>query len=206
MTDLEKKKLELEIQSLIKSNRRDRFKFFVDLIQGLSIIVGVIIAINEFVLKDRESENQKSKVTLEYVQKITDKEIVAAKDSLRLYKELCYAMPLEDKREDSLFENISNRFDKGTMNLSHYYNVVHEGIVAGYLDKDICNAFLAYDVRESIDILSELQSRHYGLNSKLITPDYKRFKGLIEFYIDCYKVKGDDLKRVPKYDLDKPIP
>jgi len=203
-TELEIRKLELEIHSLAKSDRRDRLKFVIDFIQGLSIIVGVIIAINEFVLKDRESENQKSKVTLEYIQKVSDKEIIAALDSLKYFRDISYEMPVDDSREDSLFQSISLRFDKATIRLSHYYNVLHEGIVSGYLDKNISNAFLAYDVRETIEVLSELQSRHGGLQTKRMTPNYKRFKGLIEFYIDCYRINGEKLKEVPKYDLDSP--
>lgn len=201
---LENQKLELEIQSLVKSDKRSRYKLIIDFIQGLSIIVGIIIAINEFVLKDRESENQVSKVTLEYVQKISDKEIIAAIDSLKKFRDISFAMSVDNNLEDSLFQSISLRFDKATMSLSHYYNVLQEGIVSGYFDKNICNAFLAYDVRETIYVLSELQARHGGLDTKKIIPDYKRFKGLIEFYIDCYQIKGEKLKEVPKYDRNLP--
>lgn len=106
MSELETKKLQLEIQALENTSRRDRIKFIVDLIQGMSIIVGIFIAINEFLLKDRESENQKSKVTLEYVQKIADVEIATAKDSLKYFRDLSFEMSIDNPREDSLFRSM----------------------------------------------------------------------------------------------------
>lgn len=133
--ELENRKLEIEIQYLVKSDKRNRLKLVIDFIKLLSIITLLMISINEFVLKDRESENQVSKVTLEYVQKISDKEIIEAIDSLKYFRDISFAIPVDDNRGDSLFQSISLRFDKATMSLSHYYNVLQQGIVSGYFDK-----------------------------------------------------------------------
>jgi hypothetical protein len=204
MEDLEKQKDQSETRALKVTKRRDTIRFIVEILQGLSIIAGVILAVNEFVLKDRESQNQRSKVTLEYVRKATDQEILAARDSLRYFRDVCYAMPVGDPKEDSLFEAVFPRFDKATMPLSHYYNVLNSGIVSGYFDRQICNTFLAADLNEIIDLLSELQSRHDGFGRKGITPDYKRFKGLILFFIQSNNIQERDLENVPQYDLNKP--
>jgi len=54
MNALEVKKLELEIQALEKTSSRNRTKFIIEVIQGLSIIIAIIIAVYEFILKDRD--------------------------------------------------------------------------------------------------------------------------------------------------------
>ena len=209
MTELEQKKLELEIDALEKNKANNKTKFWIEIIQGLSIIIGVFIAFNEFVLKDRESENQKSKVTLEYIQKAADIDINAAKDSLKFYRDFAFSIPVKDSadfRQDSIYNNITIRFEKSTIRLCHYYNVLYEGINSDYFDKKICMAFLSSDVRDLIDILSEFQSRvgAPGEKSYHNYPNYKSFRGMIEFYILCYPDKTKKYENYPQYDIDLP--
>lgn len=209
MAELEKEKLELEINALQKGKARDKIKFWLDFIQGLSIIVGIFIAFNEFVLKDRESETQKSKVTLEYIQKAADKDIIAAKDSLKFYRDFCFQMPVKDSdnlQQDSIFNDITKRFEKSTIRLCHYYNILNEGIKSDYFNRKTCIAFLSSDVDDLTDILSEFQSRvgQPGEKSYHDYPNYKNFKGMIEFYILCFPDKAKKYKSFPQYDIDLP--
>lgn len=199
MSELEIRKLDLEIQALETASRRGFIIYLINLVQGVSIIVGILIAINEFILKDREAVNQKSKITIEYIQKVEDREIILSKEALQSFRDSCYAVPVGNPREEILFRIITAKFDKATMNLAHFYNVLNDGIKSGFFDKKISQAFLAADVKETIHLLDELQSRHYGINTKLSVPNYIKFKGMIEFYISCYNITGNNLKRVPRY-------
>jgi hypothetical protein len=58
--ELEIEKLSLEIHEQKRTMKFGYAKLFIDAIQGLSIVVGIIFAINEFILNDREGRNQKS--------------------------------------------------------------------------------------------------------------------------------------------------
>jgi hypothetical protein len=202
--ELEKEKLRLEIDQLRKSIKLGAIAKWTSIIQALSVIIGIAFALNEFVFKDREATNNRTKATLDFLSKISDKDFRRAEDSLILYHDLAYAMPKDDKREDSLFSNLADRLPKGTFELCNFYNILENGIQQGYFDQVLCASYLSYDVASNIDVLGELQSRHNGLSSKKTVPDYKSFKGLISFYIRINNITPGKLKNVPKYDLDKP--
>lgn len=202
----EGQKLDLEIDALKKEKRRSWITFVMQMTQGFVVILGIFFAYKEFVLKDRESINLKTKLTLEYVQKIGDSAVVMASNMLQVYRDSAYGLPVTDgdSTEIAFFSNLADRFPQKTFALAHFYNTLESGISSGYFDKEICFAFLSNDVSNSVSILSELQSRHYGLESKIPKPDYRRFKGMIDFYIACNKGNAIDPKSVPQYDINKP--
>lgn len=207
-TELETEKLSLEINGLKTEQKYHLLQLVFSIIQSLSIIAGLLFALNEFVFKDREQQNNKVKTTLEYIDKTSDSAFIRAKDSLRYFRELAFAIPLGATNEDSMFNAVSERFEKATFPLSHYYNILENGIEKRYFDKELAFAFLGNEVYESIDLLGELQSRQGGLQTKVTyaTPNYKGFKGMIAFWL---KTRPDiDTKRYagPQYDLDKPYP
>jgi len=210
--DLEKEKLQLEIDQLAKTIRVGTVQKWISIIQAFSVVIGIFFALNEFVFKDRKAANNKTKATLDFLKRISDSSFRNSEDSLLLYHDLVFVLPISTNRTDSLrrdsvFSSVANRFSKGTFDLCNFYNILENGIEQGYFDQKLSAAYLSYDVNKNIDILEELQATHNGIGNKtaMPIPDYKQFKGLIDFYLRVSDVPIAARKYLPQYDLGKPF-
>ncbi|HEY4322663.1 MAG TPA: hypothetical protein VGN20_01725 [Mucilaginibacter sp.] len=204
--ELEREKLQLEVDQLQKSNRLNWLEKWATIIQASSVIIGIAFALNEFVFKDREATNNRTKYTLDFLNRVADKDFRKSEDSLVRYHDLAYAMSVNNRREDSLFTSLAERLPKETFELCNFYNILENGIERGYFDEQLCASYLTFDVERNINILGELQARHNGLQSKRIVPNYNGFKGLIDFYVRINHIMSKkDKDMTPQYDIDKPF-
>lgn len=211
---LELEKLQLEITEQKRNIKFAGLRQALEVVQGLSIIAAIIFGVNEFILKDRDGKNQETQITLNYINNLTTEDVASAHKSLIEARDLSFATPIPDDnadetdkifiQDDQMRREINENFVEKTFALCHFYNVLNQGIKTGLFNQELAEAFLAQHVKQSIDVLGEIQSRLGSPGDKTSHPDYYNFEGMIEFYIRCYQIKNEEWDKLPNYDIGKP--
>lgn len=175
----------------------DRIELITKAAQSVAVILGIILATNELILKDRDHERQLLELTIKQLDVGLSVPVQEARKRLFALMDFADRTPGANPndppsilQDDKMRSDVKQRFDNETRELAYFYNTIARCYEAGYCMKNLVLALLCEEAYSDLSALDQLNGR---VGNRAFRPRF--FQGLVRLQHACPGQKPIDTQQ-----------